>query len=498
MVARRGRAGLGIAVRKALVDALVAAGFADELPIRSLLIGELREVLGDVFTVPDQLSGRDQLVAIVNTCDRSDAMDALADVLEFLRPGDPSWDRVRRLGSADRVFDVVSEQEQESLRPWLTGLRPRNMPFAARQATGNVVPLSRFEDAWSAFCRLSDQNSGPSELPPAVTFVELISAELKDPLRADLRAWTAAQARRLRQDAALRKLRSQEGTDVPNGGKLHLTIVVEPDGIDRGLFEVSPWRQDDPRQWPPGRGESVLVAAADLEDAVGSLVAAAEEAWAGLAAEAALEFVLPRALLNLPVHAWATDRANGDTRPLFLSYPIVLRSMERLTTPQYHRRWRLRWSRLVADPSVERVYFCHVKDVEERYGLDTVLSDEQWVMMVLTDAPPGEPDSDQDQLFAALRAGLPVVLWHPTASTDALREVVAWLANSKGLGDLPSSRTLKSRKGLDPGPGSPFDSELLRDLVVLWDDPDRILPCFGGASDRSLSRGAAHERDRTP
>ncbi|WP_146060270.1 hypothetical protein [Amycolatopsis sp. CA-128772] len=485
-------------MRKAVVDALVAAGFADELPIRSLLIGELRNVLGDSFTVPDQLSGRDQLVAIVNTCDRSDAMDALVDVLEFLRPGIPSWSRLRRLVSSIRVFDVVSQQQQEAVRPLLTGLRPRTMPLAARQAAGNVVPLPRFEDAWSAFCQLADLNSAPGELPPAVSFVELISSEYQDPLRANLRAWTTAQARRLRQDAALRELRDHEGANPLEEGKLHLTIVVEPDGIDAGRFEVSPWRQDDPGQWPPRRGETVLVAAADLEGAVSSLIAAAEEAWSGLSTQAALEFVLPRALLNLPVHAWATDRAHGDTRPLFLSYPVVLRSLERLSAPQYHRRWRLRWSVLVADPSVERVYFCHVKDVEERFGLDTILSDEQWVMMVLTEAPSSEPDSEHDQLFAALRAGVPVVLWHPTASTDALREVVAWLANSKGLGDLPSSRTRKSRTGRHPEPGLPFDSELLRDLVVLWDDPDRILPCFGGASGRALNGGAVHERDRTP
>jgi hypothetical protein len=372
------------------------------------------------------------------------------------------------------------------------------MAIAARQAVGHIVPLPRFEDAWSAFCQLADMNAAPGELPPAVMFVELISAEYEDHLGAELRRWTAAQARRLRQDAALSELRAEEGASPVVEGRLHLTIVVEPDGIDDGLFEVCPWRQDDPRQWPPGRGEPRLVSTGRLEQEVSALVAEAEEAWSGLAVQAALEFVLPRSLLNVPVHAWATDRAAGDTRPLFLSYPIVLRSLERLEARKYHRRWRLRWSALVADPSVERVYFCPVKDVEEYYGLDVILSDEQWVMMVLNEAPPSRPASEQDQLFAALRAGLPVVLWHPTASTDALREVVAWLASSKGLGDLPSSRTQKSRWDLDHGPRLPFDVELLRDLVVLWDDPDRILPCFDGGSDRSSNRGVADERDRTP
>lgn len=473
MASRRGR--VNLAARKALVDVLAAAGFAHDKARRALLVGELETVLECQFTFSDQLAPRDELLEVVNACGRlEDGMEALADVFELMRPGTPECAELRRLVSSLWLRDVIPETEQELIRARLTGLAPPGLAAAVRRAARDAaVPPPRYEDAWMAFSDLADFNAAPEELPPALVFIELIGAECGGPLGADLIEWTTRQARRLRLDGALRRLRSESRTAGP-AGRLHLVIAIEPDGIDAGRYQISPWRQDDAGQWPPPRGEIRFVCADDLEDEIGDLVGVAEEYWAGVASEVAIEFVLPRALLNLPVHSWSTDRRSGDPSPLFISYPIVIRSLERLETRQWHRRWRLRWRALEADPSVDRVYFCHEKDTEEPHRLDSILSDDQWVMMVLTESPPVRPVPGQDQLFAALRAGLPILVWHPTAGVEALREVVSWIVGANGLGELPY-RTQQTRQAIFSDLSVPFDTDILRDLVVLWDDPGRLV-----------------------
>ncbi len=488
------RATVGIAVRKALVDVLVEAGFADDRSIRSLMLGELRAALKVPFAISDQLTARDQLIEIVNICSRvDDGMAILAAVLELMRPGTPEYAEVHRLVSALPVHDVVPEAEQERLRRWLAGFTPSGLVAAARRAARNSAPPPKFEDAWAAFCFLADFNAAPGELPPALIFVELIATECAETRRGPLRDWTNGQARRYRLDTALDELRAELAQTRRQGGKLHLMIVVQPDGIEPDRYLVCSWRQDEPDEWPPPCGDCVLVRAPDLEDHVDDLVVQAERAWSGRAADVVLEFVLPRSLLNIPVHRWATERRSGDPQPLFLTYPIVVRSLERMTSRQWHRRWRVRWSALMTDPSMERVYFCQDKDTEEQLRLGAILSDQQWVMMVLSESPPARPIPGHDQLFTAFRAGLPALVWHPSAGSDVLREVVAWLVGGDRLGDLPA-RTQESRQAVFQGRQVPFDIDVFRDLVVLWDDPSRLVFLGDDVPDPSEQGGFGDNR----
>jgi hypothetical protein len=95
--------------------------------------------------------------------------------------------------------------------------------------------------------------------------------------------------------------------------------------------------------------------------------------------------------------------------------------------------------------------------------------------MVLTGPPPPQPEADLDEYIAAMRSGLPVVIWHPYATPEELESYLTDLISPGTLIDLPE-RTKKSRmSALGPAP----DSNLARGLVVLWDDPDRtvVLGC---------------------
>jgi hypothetical protein len=274
---------------------------------------------------------------------------------------------------------------------------------------------------------------------------------------------------------ALQAQRERESR-VPVDSRLHLMIVVQHDGIDPGRYLLSYWRQDDPDEWPPARGEVTLVTLDELEYRVDQLVIAAERAWAGHDGTVALEFLLPRALLHLPIHRWHKEHDSGDPRPLCLDYPIVVRSLERMRSPHWHRMWHDRWQTLVEDPSPDRVYFCEQADLQERHRIDANLSSPQWTLMVLTKAPSAQPvpGSGTDELTAALRAGLPALIWHFEASSDVLREIVPWLVEGDRMSDLPGHVQAARLAALQASPVA-FDANIARDLVVLWDDPRRMV-----------------------
>ncbi|MCR6481677.1 hypothetical protein M8542_02495 [Amycolatopsis sp. OK19-0408] len=467
--------GTRLAVREALVNVLAAAGLGIEPASRALLLDLIHDNLGFPLTIPEQATGRDQLIEVINACAKTDGgLNALADAVRLMRPESPESDWVRRLVHQPRTHDLLPETELMRLRSILSGLVPARLAVLTRRAAGTAVPPREVRDAWGAFCAFLDFNTPANGLPPALAFVEFVAADCGGTIGDELRDWNTAQARRLQAEAGLAELRADREPDRAAVSRLHLMIVVQQDAIDADLHVVSHWRQEDPAEWPPARGGTVTVQGDQLEHHVDALIVDAERAWSEFPGEVALEFVLPRPLLNLPVHLWCKEHETGDPRPLFLDYPIVVRSLERMRSRQWHRAWRIRWEALMTDPSADRVYFCRTEDTGERHRLDAILSDVQWVMMVLAAAPPSRPRPGEDELAAGLRSGLPALLWHPEASLDLLREVVTWLVGNGGLGDLPA-RVQDSRRAAFRNTTIPVDLRIARNLVILWDDPSRLV-----------------------
>jgi hypothetical protein len=374
-----------------------------------------------------------------------------------------------------RVLDLLPAQELQRLREWLVQITFPQLPMLVHRAAGlGVPPAWSVASAWEAFCHLAEFNAGADGFPPALMFVELVARQVGGDVSVKLTGWNDDQARLLRLEPELRARRAAGASRVPVDSRLHLMIVVVPDGIDPNLYQLSYWRQDDPAEWPPARGEIRTVTLDELERRVDDLVVSAERAWSGHAVAVALEFVLPRELLNLPVHRWRKEHDSGDPRPLCLDYPIVVRSLERMRSLHWHRVWHQRWQTLMNDPSAARVHFGQPADPRGIHRIDAVLSDPQWVLMVLTAPPPCQPQPGPDELTAALRSGLPALVWHPEASSGVLREIVAWLVEGDGLGDLPG-RAQASRQAALQEAAAPFDVNIARDVVVLWDDPHRLV-----------------------
>jgi hypothetical protein len=327
--------------------------------------------------------------------------------------------------------------------------------------------MPRHNSAWDVFQYLSDFNAGPDGIPPALSFLELLAAELDGPLGDSVLAWVEQQARRLRLGPALAE-RRRSHAPIPEVPHLYLTVAVEPDAIDPRKCVLSWWRQDDPLLWPPTRGGIVEVDVDELEFRVDEVILEAERVWSDKAVSVAVEFLLPRSLLHLPVRRWRKEHDSGDPRPLYYDYELTLRSLERMRAKHWHRMWHLRWDSMTKAPSADRVHPFGALQLKER-PIDAVLTDQHWVGLVLAEPPPVQPDpgAGPDGLTAALRTGLPLIFWHPEAGAEDLREIICWLHES-GFADLPArhkNACLSLR----------FNANLIRDLVILWDDPNRVI-----------------------
>lgn len=368
------------------------------------------------------------------------------------------------------VLGVVQPADEQALRPLLHDQNPPRMSTLLGRAAQGVIPLPRHEtvpDAWAAFQFLSDFNADVDGIPPSMLFLQLIAAELDDDTGERLRAWIADQSRRLRRGRELAD-HPVTRTPVPDEPHLHLTIMVEPDSIDPSRCLLSSWRQDDPLSWPPVRGPVREVEMDELEYRVDEIILDAEGAWADKGISAAVEFLLPRTLLSLPVGRWSKEHGSGKPRPLSFDYRVSIRSLERMRTRHWHRAWHVRWDSMLENPTSDRM---HYSGSAKEHPIDAVLSDPHWVGLVMAKppSPQPEPGAAPDELMSALRSGLPVIFWHPDAGPEDLRKLIAEvLPDGSGLMDR-----LRKQKLHDSGTVN--NNSLVRDLVVMWDDPKRVI-----------------------
>ncbi|HTI24619.1 MAG TPA: hypothetical protein VL652_26725 [Kutzneria sp.] len=382
-----------------------------------------------------------------------------------------AWLRVSELPSPSAVQPQL---ELEELAPLLDGVSVPHLPVLVGRASGpGVPPAPPGSDAWASVCHLAEFNAGADGVPPALVFLDLLAGMVDRERGEQLARWIEDQARRLGLEAELGNRPAARKRLPDSESRLHLLIAVQPDGVSRDQVLVSHWRQDDPDVWPPACGEPTTVAVDQLEQHVDDLVVGAEIAWERHDGPVTVELLLPRALLNLPVHAWQKEHRSGDPRPLSLDYPVVVRSLERMMSKQWHRAWKTRWSAFVADPAGGRVHVAQPPDPDRPHLLGAALQDDPAVVtVVLTGPPPASPDRG-DELLAALRSGLPGVLWHRDgADPKTVGDLVSGLIEDGGLMALPENAHKARRRGHQ---STNVLYTALEDVVLLWDDPGRVI-----------------------
>jgi hypothetical protein len=473
-----------------IVDLLSEVRELQEEAGRSILVHAIGEALGQPIMLPAYPTPKFFLYYLVLACrDFPAGMSALVNAVEFIAGRTVAAVRLRRLVSpAQDLLEPAIETQIEDL---LTDLRVPSLPRLYYAAVGSSVASvpRHLDDAWEAFSVLLDHNCAPDRPPPHLAFVAMLLQALKardaegldDSRRAKrLREWLTAEIETLRHEGAtapadeLDRMRDRPepistGSDQP----IYLIIQLEPMpelAEEDTMCRLSHWRQVDPLGWRPEPGEDRVVPLRDVPDHVAELIQEAEGGWAYQFDDSlVLEFVLPLDMINLALDQWTRDPPESPyPTPLGTEYEIVVRSYERLHARDLHRAWRQRWQ-VLAEAIECATYWAGTQEPAQRMS-DRLQTSRETVACVLSGPPDREPG--RTELWMALRAGIPVVLWHRADESDEelkqmLRGVVG---RPPDLVELP--RNIKRLRGAAP-PGH-LEREPMQ-VTLLWDDPNHFL-----------------------
>ncbi|WP_433385196.1 hypothetical protein ACQPZX_11225 [Actinoplanes sp. CA-142083] len=327
----------------------------------------------------------------------------------------------------------------------------------------------------AAIEHLTGLNAGADGVPPALVFVARLGRSLgDDPIGAEIVGWAVRRAGATGVGEALRARLGDTAAAPPVGPVLMIDIMT--DGIDRGSCRISGYVHEGGGPWRPraARVGPSDVAVTDIEYAARELVAEAERLWTGSREPAAIEFVMPSGLLDLPVQWFTGPLIFGRSEPLALAYTVVVRSRDRMYEPRVRRAWGSRWLQIDAKPFSGRVLWGTTARSGAAFNAwaAELQSDDRYAVVVLSE-PPDSPWGRQE-LFAAFRAGVPVVLWdrrlpRPGESTDGIRSL------SREPSELPANTKrvrVEAYAGDDAGHFGHW-------VALLWDDPRRVLADAG-------------------
>ncbi|MGW2175133.1 VMAP-C domain-containing protein [Streptomyces sp. NPDC005047] len=432
---------------------------------------------------------------LVKKCAEIDeGLQTLARCLGYAEQGSVGLFALWRLVDEWEATSFFKDTDLRPLRPLLHELRSLSLltALARRASHSRTQELQEWCDTgWEVFLRLAGDNTAVDELPPSMAFLSLAAEHLVKEGRTEeaehLRRWN-------RKQAQLRGLAEemadwQQGDFAPPGEpSLHpayLLIQFEPDGVDPDNFWVAHWRQSDSDGWHPIPGETVKLHRDDLPSAADRLVQEAEERWSDLRQPVVIEFILPWELLTEPVEWWHKEADAPVPTPLVMDYTVVVRSFERLRKAAWHRPWNNRWRQLKDRPAESRSHWSSPD--QSAFHLERELKDDQQIVCLVLSAPPGtESPVAQQEFVAALRSGIPAILWDRGGSGTAFREAAADILQERGLaGVLERTRRWRDR-ALALGPEG-WDGHVGRHLALLLDDPERMPgpSAPGGGPDRA-------------
>lgn len=481
-------------VQTEFVDVLARTRLVHGQAGRQLLLDQLRDRLGQ-FSLRDHTELRLQVVELVHACAQlTDGVRVLVDIVEHLEPGTDDVRDLRRLRDEWEAADVLTETDWGELRPALETLHPENLLVLFQRATRHRLPAPPpwCGNAWQAFVNLAGQNAGPEGVPPSMAFLSLLEDQVDERVNRLIRLRNRRVASAQGLGGQLDRVRTalRKGDEQPQDSTAYLVIQVEPrldpDG-PQDLYTLSSYRQ-----WHGGevlhsrQGEARAVHRHELEREVEQLIEEMETEWSDRTGTVVVEFVLPWELLNAEVDWWRKEINSDRPTVLAMDYPVVVRSLERLRTPRWHRYWRQRWQQLQTQPTSSTVHWSSPSGEDYFTRLETELKGDDRIVSLVLSEPPARPgETGQQEVMAALRAGLPVIIWHRAdCSSEAFREAVTRLVSDAGLAELPTRTKELRQQVLLTEPERRID-HIGRHLAVLWDDPARRPGQLGAPSTRA-------------
>lgn len=472
-----------------VVDVLLRLPALHELSQRNLVVRMLADAWGTQVPVSDHPRAMDHLFDLVDACRcRPGGMRALLDVLDRLYQGNRYLSEIHRVVDPMVLLEMWPDGERDLLFTLLDGVPLPDIGDLYRTAAGPWAPPLRHPAAWwDAFTLLETLTGGSDGVPRTVVFVELLANAVRPDVGLRLREWSDRQAVLLGVTTALTAVRQRPplagtNTHLPPQPSQHppayLVLLVAPEDLVGDMYRLSHWRQlDTSSGWLPDHGEDHCGSLESVKQEVARLVESTEVAWARYQPAIVVEFVLPEELLNLDVDQWAWDTDPRMPEPIGCHFPVVIRSLDRMAEPKWHRPWYQRWRQLTEQLSSEGAiaptagYWSTSGDADAIRAIMIAFEQTPSLVVFIPSAPPHASSDGANEVAAGFRKGVPVMVWHreDCQSTEFVSAVKHMLHGHDSHDVLERARLIRL-DGFAAGV-----RHVGSQLTVLWDDPGRTV-----------------------
>jgi hypothetical protein len=411
-------------------------------------------------------------------CDRPAGLALLVESLE-VREGNSIAIRKLKVATAVWEVELLDDEEWDELFRLLDDVRIPDLYRRYSQflhGQGRSAAPVHCTEPWAVFLHAATLNARPGEpLPCFEVLQQLLALGAQGEQQLRIVEWAQEHDPHLSAEgpltSAAEKTSACERTDVWSPSD-YLIIRLRP-LLDSGPGSdtlLSHWRRVYPGDRLRGSDRRIDLKHAERE--VQTLIRQAESEWAYfLKTDLAVEFMLPRDLLDLRVERWRKASFQGVGGVLGEDHQVVVRSLDRLNRRDLHGRWGRRWDAF-EDGRAGRVHWF------PEDGRPHLFSDPPPAVVVLSEPPGGTRGEGggrghRDELGEALRVGVPVVLWDRRGGDDpAFRAALRSLLDRhdpRGLPDLVKTLRIASSDG------DPEEYFVVgRHVALLWDDPNRM------------------------
>lgn len=467
-----------------IVEALLRVPQLNELSERNLVTRILGDAWGTPFPVDEQPRAVGHLFSLVDVClRRPHGLRSLAEALDNAFPEDIHLTEVHRAIDAMTVLEMWPADERDQLFALLDGIAISDLDEVYQAAAGRGTPALRPKATCrEAFAMLETRATGPDGVPPAIVFVELLATIARPDLATRLRQWSERQARLM--DLTVELIAARQRPPLVNRHTeparplAYIVLLVTPEGLDGHTYRLSHWYQlDRPDAWLPDRGSDFCGDLDDVRHAVAHLTESLEADWAAHQPTISVEFVLPEELLNLAVDQWEWETDPRMPEPIGCHFPVVIRSLDRMTHPQWHRPWYQRWERLqeqlTSDGAIAPTsgYWSKSGDAGSIRAIMSAFEREPTLVALVPSTPPQARTYGAEEVAAGFRKGVPVMVWHRTNCRSAeFVTAVRDMLHGHDPHDVLERVRLLRLSGFVAGTDG---RHVGNSLTVLWDDPAR-------------------------
>lgn len=375
--------------------------------------------------------------------------------------------------------EFLEPSERNELLEHLTGVDQRFLATAGRYAAPPSWPAGVLDwrDPMAIVHRLEACVGVLGAPPPLLVFVDYLAHQLDAVRSAEQHRWIDAVGVKRELDlSSLRDLCVAATARLDEAQRFYFIVQLQPDGLDSDGYLLSVWLQHHHAVEEPLHRDDNPLTLAEVMAKLPDLVSQAHTAFGvgSQTGELTLEFILPRALIGHSIDQWEVDEVFPHR--LGTSYPVVVRSLDRMRSRRLYGAWQRKWRWLSANghrDEPDAIQWLSSPGARAPHALRSgLLRSESSVALAMAFPPESSSHLGLDELTAALYAGVPVVLWcRDTALRHRFEQEIRALLSGRGVVELP---TLILRLRQEADEADQAGIRLGQHLTLLWDDADRI------------------------